>query len=167
VPKLIPAPDAAPERLETGTQNHEGIVGAAAAVDFLASLSRGEGAHAATRRGRLARAFAELHSRSSRQVGTLWQGLSTIAGVRLYGPPPGAPRTPTVSFTVAGVSSEEVTRRLVRRGVFTSHGDFYAATVIERLGLTPDGLVRAGCAIYTSDEEIERLVEGVRAIRES
>src|SRR5262249_18771417 len=38
VPKLEPAPDEAPERLETGTQNHEGIVGAAAAVDFLASL---------------------------------------------------------------------------------------------------------------------------------
>ena len=33
-PKLIPAPDTAPERAETGTQNHEGIAGAAAAVDF-------------------------------------------------------------------------------------------------------------------------------------
>ena len=39
VPKLRPAPDTAPERLETGTQNHEGIVGAAAAVEFLASLA--------------------------------------------------------------------------------------------------------------------------------
>ena len=41
VPKLRPAPDTAPERLETGTQNHEGIVGAAAAVEFLASLAEG------------------------------------------------------------------------------------------------------------------------------
>src|SRR5262249_58661281 len=41
VPKLRPAPDTAPERLETGTQNHEGIVGAAAAVDFLAMLADG------------------------------------------------------------------------------------------------------------------------------
>ena len=39
VPKLAPAPDTAPERLETGTLNHEGIVGAGAAVDFLASLA--------------------------------------------------------------------------------------------------------------------------------
>ena len=39
VPKLQPAPDTAPERLETGTQNHEGIVGAGAAVEFLASLA--------------------------------------------------------------------------------------------------------------------------------
>src|SRR5437667_7512036 len=33
-PKLIPAPDSAPERAETGTQNHEGIAGSAAAVDI-------------------------------------------------------------------------------------------------------------------------------------
>ena len=44
-PKLIPAPDTAPERAETGTQNHEGIVGAAAAVDFLASLAPGPTLH--------------------------------------------------------------------------------------------------------------------------
>src|SRR5207248_9532196 len=40
-PKLIPAPDSAPERAETGTQNHEGIARAAAAVAFLASLAPG------------------------------------------------------------------------------------------------------------------------------
>ena len=39
VPKLRPAPEEAPDRLETGTQNHEGIVGCGAAVDFLASLA--------------------------------------------------------------------------------------------------------------------------------
>src|SRR5437773_5115765 len=58
-PKLIPAPDSTPERAETGTQNHEGIAGAAAAVDFLASLASG-----ATRRGRLHAAFRQLHERS-------------------------------------------------------------------------------------------------------
>jgi cysteine desulfurase family protein (TIGR01976 family) len=163
--KLRPAPDYAPENAESGTLNHEGIVGAAAAVDFLASLSRGGGADD-SRRELLARAFGELHARSSRQVGALWRGLSLIEGVRLYGPPPGAARTPTVAFTVEGVPSDEVARRLARRGLFVSHGDFYAQTVVERLGLGPDGLVRAGCAIYTSDEEIERLLEGVRALRE-
>ena len=40
VPRLDPAPNTSPERLETGTQNHEGIIGAAAAVDFLAALAR-------------------------------------------------------------------------------------------------------------------------------
>lgn len=41
VPKLQPAPDNSPDRLETGTQSHESIAGAAAAVDFLASLGAG------------------------------------------------------------------------------------------------------------------------------
>src|SRR5205814_2951572 len=40
-PKLRPAPDNAPERVETGTQSHESIAGAAAAVDFLAALAEG------------------------------------------------------------------------------------------------------------------------------
>jgi cysteine desulfurase family protein (TIGR01976 family) len=49
VPKLDPAPNEGPQRMETGTQNHEGIVGAGAAVDFLAAFGRGP-----TRRARLA-----------------------------------------------------------------------------------------------------------------
>ena len=159
-PKLRPADDHAPEKAETGTLNHEGIVGAAAAVDFLASLSSfGE-----TRRQRLGLVFEELHARGARLAKTLWGLLSTIEGVQLYGPPPGLPRTPTVSFTINGVASSEVARRLAALGVFVSHGDFYASTVVERLGLSGEGLVRAGCAIYTTSEEIWRLVEGVRSI---
>jgi selenocysteine lyase/cysteine desulfurase len=53
---------------------------------------------------------------------------------------------------------------LAARGVFVSHGDFYALTVIERLGQAPHGLVRAGCACYTTAEEIDRLLAGVRAL---
>ncbi|MEO6872139.1 MAG: cysteine desulfurase-like protein [Chthoniobacterales bacterium] len=156
-PKLQPASNAAPERAETGTQNHEGIAGAAAAIDFLASLGSGE-----TRRAQLAAAFEELHERSLLLVKQLWEGLSKIDGVHLYGPGPDAARTPTVSFTVAGFSSEEVARQLARGGVFVSHGDFYAPTVVERLGQTATGLVRVGCACYTTSEEIDRLIAGVR-----
>jgi cysteine desulfurase family protein (TIGR01976 family) len=159
VPKLEPAPERAPDRVETGTQNHEGIVGAAAAVDFLASLGEGE-----DRRSRLARAFAALHERGQRLVERMWAGLGAIDGVTLYGPPPDAPRTPTVSFAVRGLNSEDVARRLAERAVFVSHGDFYATTVVRRLGHEADGLVRAGCACYTTSEEIDRLVDGVAAI---
>jgi cysteine desulfurase family protein (TIGR01976 family) len=155
VPKLAPAPDTAPERLETGTQNHEGIVGAAAAVDFLASLGGGE-----TRRARLQSAFAQLHGRGQALVRRLWDGLHGIEGVTLYGPTPGSPRTPTVAFTVKGRSPDAVAQHLANRGVFVSSGDFYATTVVERLGLK-EGLVRAGCACYTTEEEVDRLINGV------
>jgi cysteine desulfurase family protein (TIGR01976 family) len=158
-PKLLPAPDTAPERAETGTQNHEGIAGASAAVDFLASLAPG-----ATRRDRLSAGFEHLHERGDALITQAWDGLSEIGRVRLYGPPPGRARSPTIAFTVDGVPSIEVAKKLVEHGVFVSHGDFYAMTVVERLGQTAHGLVRAGCACYTTPEEVDRLLAGVRQI---
>jgi cysteine desulfurase family protein (TIGR01976 family) len=157
VPKVAAAPDLGPERLETGTQNHEGMVGAAAAVEFLASLAPGE-----SRRAKLQRVFAALHQRGATLFARLWHGLNAIPGVRLYGPPPDAPRTPTVSFTLDGLPSSEVARLLAARGVFVSSGDFYATTVVERLGAGAEGFVRAGCSCYTTDAEVDRLVGGVR-----
>lgn len=159
VPKLIPAPEAPPERLETGTQNHEGIVGAAAAVDYLASFGKG-----VSRRERLVSAFATLHEQGSALLARMWSGLAGIRGVKVYGTPPGSPRTPTVSFVVDGMISDDVARGLVRRGVFVSNGDFYATTVIERLGHAADGVVRAGAACYTTADEVDRLIEGVATI---
>jgi len=156
VPKLIPAPEAPPERLETGTQNHEGIIGAAAAVDYLASLGDG-----ASRRERLVSAYAMLHEQGSELLARMWNGLSAIPGVRMYGRPPGHARTPTVSFTLDGVVSDDVARALAKQGVFVSNGDFYATTVIERLGHAADGVVRAGCACYTTADEVDRLIAGV------
>lgn len=161
-PKLAPAPDEAPERVETGTQNHEGMVGAMAAVDFLASL--GASAGDVPRRVALQRSYAALAARGDALVARLWEGLGAIPGVRLYGPPPGTPRTPTIGFTVRGHSTNDVARALTKRGLFLSNGDFYAQTVIERLGLVPDGLVRAGCSCYTTAEEVDRLIEGVARI---
>jgi cysteine desulfurase family protein (TIGR01976 family) len=171
-PKLEPAPNTGPERAEMGTQNHEGIAGAAATVDFYASLAGGTGVPPvnlaqdarATRRELLRSAFAGLRAHSSTQVKHLWEALSSIKGVRLYGPPPEVARTPTVSFTVKDVASTDVARRLAERGLFASHGDFYAQTVVDRLGLQPEGLVRVGCACYTNDDEVERLIEAVGEI---
>jgi cysteine desulfurase family protein (TIGR01976 family) len=159
-PKLRPAHDNSPDKVETGTLNHEGIIGSAAAVDFLASSA----AQGTSRRERLASAFDEIHLRGAELFAALWDGLSGTKGVQIYGAAPALPRTPTIAFTVQGVHSRRVAEQLAQRGVFVSHGDFYAMTVVERLGLSSEGLVRAGCAIYTSMDEVERLVEGVRSI---
>lgn len=158
VPRLAPAPDTAPERLELGTQNHEGIVGAAAAVQFLASLAGGGQAL----RPRLARTFSALHERGSLLTQRLWSELGAMDGVRLFGVAPGTPRTPTVAFTVRGQSTGSVASHLAEGGVFVSNGDFYASTVVERYGQEHDGFVRAGCAAYTTEDEVERLIAAVR-----
>jgi len=159
VPRLAPASNESPERLETGTLNHEGIVGTGAAVNFLASLAPG-----ATRRERLTNSLGGLHVRGDALVARLWHGLSRIEGVTRYGVAPGGARTPTVIFTIAGKSSTEVARALVPFGLYVSNGDFYAMTVIERLGQSADGVIRAGCACYTSEEEVDRLVAGVAQV---
>jgi selenocysteine lyase/cysteine desulfurase len=84
--------------------------------------------------------------------------------VTLHGPAPGQPRTPTVAFAVRGTPADDVARALADRAVFVSSGDFYATTLVARLGRSADGLVRAGCACYTSSDEIDRLLDGVRAL---
>jgi selenocysteine lyase/cysteine desulfurase len=162
VPKLQPSPDYSPDRLETGTQNHEGIAGVAAAVGFLASIGGAAPGSSADRRPALVRALGLLHARGEVLFARLWHGLGAIDGVRLHGRPPGAMRTPTVAFTVAGHDAGDVAAHLAARGVFVSHGDFYAQTVVKRLDPGPGGLVRAGCACYTSEDEIDRLIGGVR-----
>jgi selenocysteine lyase/cysteine desulfurase len=171
-----------PDRLETGTKNFEAMAGTQAAVDFLASLGdvpngsgdadaretpNGTGASGdaaggpgAPRRARLLRGYARLAAHERRLARRMWDGLRGLPGVTVYGPPPERPRTPTVSFTVAGRRPVDVARHLADRAVFASHGNFYAATVTERLGL-PDGLVRAGAACYTTADEVDRLVAGV------
>jgi cysteine desulfurase family protein (TIGR01976 family) len=158
-PRLIPAPDTPPERAETGTQNHEGIAGAAAAVEFLASLAPGR-----TMRESLGTGFQQLRQRGAALTKQLWDGLSELDGIHLFGPAPDKTRTPTVAFTVDAWSSTEVARKLAERGLFLSHGDFYAATVIERLGQSSGGLVRAGSACYTTATEIDRLLAAVREL---
>ena len=164
VPAFEPAPDEAPARVETGTANFEGIAGAAAAVEFLASLAgRGEGEGEEVRRQRLVAVLEELEARGRELFRHLWEGLGEVDGVRRFGPPPGTARTPTVSFAVEGTSPRAVSSRLANRGVFVSHGDFYAPGVMRRLGVE-GGLVRAGCACYTTEEEVRRLVDGVASI---
>jgi len=160
VPRLDPAPNTSPERLETGTQNHEGIVGAGAAIEFLASLAP----RASTRRDALRRTFEGLRHRGEILLARLWNELATIHGLTLYGPRPGTPRTPTLSFTMRGRTTDDIARALARRGLFVSNGDFYAATVIERLGQSAEGVVRVGCSCYTSAEEVERLIEALQAL---
>lgn len=135
-PKLDPSPDTAPERAETGTQNQEGIAGVTAAVEFMESV--------------------DIHSEFTEK---LWSGLTSMKHVRVFGVPPSRPRTPTFGFMVKGLTSEEVARELAKHALFVSHGDFYAATLVEKLGI--EGLVRAGCAVYTNEEEVERLLRCV------
>jgi cysteine desulfurase family protein (TIGR01976 family) len=155
---------------ETGTLNHEGMAGTAAAVDFIADLGE---RHLRTvedhlpaglqgRRRAVVAGMLACEAYEQPLAKRLREHLATIAGVTLYGPPEGSPRTSTVSFTLAGFQAGEVCRTLGARGLFTWDGDFYAHRLVELLGLQDrGGLVRVGLAPYTTDGELERLVAAV------
>ena len=156
-PRLKPAGSQAPERLETGTLSHEAITGSAASVDFLASLTPSK-----SRRTSLKITYHALHKRTQSLFSDLWENLCDIDRVTCYGPPPSETRIPTVSFTIQGYTSEEACRQLSICGLFLSHGDFYATTVVEKLGI--EGLIRVGISCYTNREEIDRLIAGVKQL---
>lgn len=165
LPRVESSPASVPERIETGTLSYEAIAGATAAVDFLAELAGGVAAGSA-RRTRLAQAYATLHDRGEALFERLWEGMNAIDGVITFGVEPGGPRTPTLGFAIEGVDPREAAGALGEQGIFVTHGDFYATTVIRRLGYGGRGILRAGCAAYTTEEEVERLVEGVRGLAE-
>ena len=77
-------------------------------------------------------------------------------------PKPGTPRTPTLSFTLRGRSTDDVAERArrarrVRLERRLLRGDDRRAA---RRGA--DGFVRVGCSCYTTEGEVDRLIEGVR-----
>jgi selenocysteine lyase/cysteine desulfurase len=65
---------------------------------------------------------------------------------------------------VEGVSSRTVAELLAGEGCFVSNGDFYATTVVERLGLAEEGLVRVGLSIYSTSEEVARLLDALERV---
>jgi selenocysteine lyase/cysteine desulfurase len=160
VPKVVPAPNEGPERFESGTLNSEGMAGTTAAVNFIAGLSDLTGA---SRNEKLDDAMDGVARQEMVLLERLWDGLAGVEAVTLYGPPPSEDRAPTLSFTVDGKPARDVSAALANDvGAFLSHGNFYAATVVDRLGLQPHGMVRAGICLYTTEEEVDRVVNGVR-----
>jgi cysteine desulfurase family protein (TIGR01976 family) len=159
--KVAPAPDTIPGRWMTGTQNHEGIAGAMAAVEYLAELGRTVEPGAADRRAALKAAYARIVAYEQELVGLLLDGLAAMPDVKVWGitdPSRRASRVPTVSITHRKFSPRQMAERLGAQGFFVWHGNFYALPLTEALGLELDGLLRIGLLHYNTREEVERLL---------
>jgi cysteine desulfurase family protein (TIGR01976 family) len=134
-------------RFETGTQSHEAVAGATAAIDYLRSLGDGS----------LDVAFERIRAHEDELARELLSNLPD--GVELYGPRDVSGRTPTFCFNVPGRSPRWVAERLGEQGLYVWDGDYYALEPMRALGLDDSGgAVRAGCLHYTSLEEVRRLV---------
>jgi cysteine desulfurase family protein (TIGR01976 family) len=160
VDRLDPAPDYVPNKLETGTQNHEGIAGVLGAIEFIASLGAGD-----SRRERILDAMRDVEAYEEDLAQTLRSALRGMPGVTLYAAPDVVRKTPTVSFRIDGMEPRGVCERVLEDGFFVAGGDFYASTIAERLGLREvGGWVRVGLAPYTAREEVEGLIRSLRRL---
>lgn len=165
--KVRPASDAIPDRWQTGTQNHEGLAGVSAAIDYLARL--GEDVDPAVRGGgrrqALQAAMRAIASYERELSVQLVAGLLDIAGLTFYGIRDSErvhERTPTVAFRMAGHHPAQIAAHLGERGIFVWNGNYYALNLTERLGVEDHGgMVRVGLAHYNTSAEIERLLEAL------
>jgi cysteine desulfurase family protein (TIGR01976 family) len=156
--KLLPSSNTVPERFELGTLPFELLAGTNAAVDFIADLSGRPG----SRRERLLASMSDVEDHEQRLFNQLESRLTELDGLTLFGH--AKLRTPTLLFSIEGISSSQVSEQLAAVGVNAPAGNFYALEVARRLGLGDDGAVRAGLAPYTNQHDVDRLIDAVETI---
>ncbi len=151
----------APYRIETGTLNYAAIAGVKSAVDYIASFGGGK-----TLREKIVSAMGKIGEYEHYLARNLYGGLKRIKGVKVYGVPFDAGlRAPTVSFTIDGIEPSEACRMLGDKGICVWDGHFYAVRAVEVLGLyEKGGLIRAGISLYNTEDDIKRLLNGVKEI---
>ena len=166
--KVRPAPEENPYRWETGTQNHEGEAGVAAAIDYLAELGRRALPAAPSRRAALLAAYDVIRPYEQGLTERLMGGLLAIPGLTLYGikePARFAQRVPTAAIRIGGHAPRALASYLGERGIFTWDGNYYALNLSERLGIEPSGgMLRIGLAHYNTAEEVDRLLAALREL---
>jgi cysteine desulfurase family protein (TIGR01976 family) len=156
--KLRPASDALPDRWMTGTQNHEGIAGVTAAVDYLAAIAPG----AADRREQLRTTLTAIQAYEAELSRRLLRGLAERRRFKVWGITDLerlSARVPTVSITMTGRSAADLATHLAARRIQVWNGNMYALELTERLGLEESGgFLRIGMVHYNTAEEIDRLL---------
>ena len=95
----------------------------------------------------------------------LLDGLQSLHGVRLWGPPTMEGRTPTVAFTIVGRTPDEIAAALAAEKVATWAGHSYAVEAVDQLGLAESGgVVRAGVVRYVEPDDVTRLLAAVERL---
>ncbi|MER6564124.1 cysteine desulfurase-like protein [Streptomyces sp. NPDC001027] len=156
--KLLPSPNAVPERFEFGTLPYEILAGATAAVDFLAGMDTADVA-GESRRQRLARSLRSLHEHENALRSRLTAGLSALGdAVTVHAK--AAERTPTVLMSFPGRDARDAQAHLAARKAVAPAGSFYAHEAFAALKLD-DPALRVGLAPYNDEEDVDRLLDGL------
>jgi len=171
--KVRPAHD----RFETGTANFEAIAGTLAATDYLRDVGRTYGdvtgapgaGHASERRRELVAGMVAIAAYERGLVTRLIDGLDAIPGITIHGITDRtafASRVPTVSISIEGIRPRHAAETLARAGIYVWDGDFYATSLIERLGKSEvGGVLRIGLVHYNTVGEVDRTLEALAGLR--
>ena len=135
-----------PARFEAGTPAISQAIGMAAALRWLDAL----GMDAALAHERDIAAYA-------------LERLADVPGLTVFGPPPSPDRVGPVSFELDGVHAHDVAEILDRHGVAVRAGHHCAQPLMDHLGVA--ATARASFGVYTTHEEIDRLVDGLHDAR--
>ncbi len=169
--KVRAASEKLPDRWETGTQNHEGLAGLTAAIDYLADLGSRHSPEVGSRREAIMAAFEAIRQHERELAEQLISGLLAIPGLTFYGikdPAKFDRRTPTVAIRMEKHTPQELAARLGEQGIFTWDGNYYAIDLADRLGVEQSGgMLRIGLAHYNTAEEVERLLQELRQLAAS
>jgi cysteine desulfurase family protein (TIGR01976 family) len=159
--RLVVQDPNAPYRIETGTLNHAAIDGARAAVEYIASWGSGT-----SLRERIVDAMAGIAAYEHQLAKSYHDAVREISGVHVWGPDfSRRARAPTVSITLDRTTADAAARALGNEGICVWDGTFYASRAVEILGLSArGGLLRTGVSMYSTPEDIERLLAGIRRL---
>ena len=147
-----------PERFEFGTLPYELMAGCTATIDFIANLVEGTG----SRRQRILGSMAAAEKYEEELFEYMESGIKSLPGITLYGHAKN--RTPTLYFNLKGVEAADVYKHLAGLKINAPAGNFYALEVSRSLGLEDKGAVRAGLAPYSTKDDVDRLVSGLREL---
>ena len=169
--KVRPASEQIPACFETGTQNHEGMAGTTAAVNYFAWIGESMGGeyqqqndHFEGRRKYVHAGMDCLFAYERDIAEHLINGLQQLPGVRIQGITAKDAldrRVPTVSFTVDGVASDSIASTLAAQNIFVWSGHYYAVEVAKALDIYAAGAVRIGPVHYNSTAEIDQLLNAL------
>jgi cysteine desulfurase family protein (TIGR01976 family) len=157
--KLLPSTSNVPEKFEFGTLPYEIMAGATAAVDFIADMAPGGGK---TRREKIVNSMNALEEYEEELLVYMENEIKALPGVTMYGH--AKHRTPTLYFSFASHFSADIYKAMVTKKVNVPAHNFYALEVSRKLGLGDDGALRAGLAPYSTREDVDRLVSGLREV---
>ena len=142
--KVRPAPSAGPGKFMLGTPAYENIASLGAAARFLMEIG-----------------MENVRAHERALFSRLLDGLLADDRITVLGPHDLDNRAPTLAFNVADIHPADLARRLAVERIAVWDGNYYAVELMERYGL-PDGAVRAGIALYVTDDDVDRLLDAVR-----